>query len=746
MTRVQSLASLQKPLAEVLIDALRAGNKPACKPHASSHDGIGHDQLDMRLDDEPEEIDDYDPPKPLRPDEAAAAILLGRALDHHRDALARLQDPDMIAVIEVPAPEYVGLVSRLIRLQIIGTDGPVLDDGSLAKDGTLAKPRTLMVFRREDDDKTKKRTNDNGDLAAAMQWRCAILGIAHDPDRLLPRDLVRLAERRIVLPALDASAVAAVIEAVTGRRPGSIDETLAHRVTLEALMIAVRADLGAERSLARLVHLLCNKGQNAEPAPMLSELHGLGAAKDWGLALAHDLADYAAGRLPWAAVDKGCLLTGLPGTGKTSFARALAREAGVFFLATSYAEWQAHKEGHLGHVTQAIRNVFAEAQKNSPAIIFIDEIDTIPARGGGSGNGNGNGKWNDAWFGAITTCLLEMLCGFESREGLVVIAACNSDPSSLDPALVRAGRLDRHIHIPLPDIPGLIGIFRTHLGHDLEGADLRTAALSARGHTGADVERWVRDARRKARVASRQLNLQDLLDAVRGGEPEWPVEVRRLVAYHEAAHTLAMVAVGIAEPKSLSIGGNGGLAESGPGEMRSLTRAHLEKYLIVLLAGRASEQLIFGEATAGAGGSEDSDLSRATKLATQIETAFGLGSYGLICVGGETTRDLLLFEHLRNAVNRSLEHAHAAALELLSTNRSTLDALAEALFTGSYLDRDEIEAILTKAPLHPDDDKTETPEVSVQQPDAEPGKPEISPATAPDSAIPASEVPSLPSS
>jgi hypothetical protein len=230
-----------------------------------------------------------------------------------------------------------------------------------------------MIFKRKDEGKAKKSANDNGDFAAAVQWRCAVLGIAADPDRLLPRDLVRLADYRIVVPPLDGSAVAAVIEAVTGRHPGAVDNDLARRVTLEALTIAVRSDLGAKRSLARLIRLLDNKAQNAEPAPILSELHGLGAAKDWGLALAHDLADYAAGRLPWAAVDKGCLLTGLPGTGKTSFARALAREAGVFFLATSYAQWQAHKEGHLGHVTQAIRNVFAMVPE-------IHRADSLAAR------------------------------------------------------------------------------------------------------------------------------------------------------------------------------------------------------------------------------------------------------------------------------------------------------------------------------------------------------------------------------
>jgi ATP-dependent Zn protease len=377
--------------------------------------------------------------------------------------------------------------------------------------------------------------------------------------------------------------------------------------------------------------------------------------------------------------------------GKTALARAVAGEANVHFVATSYAQWQSHREGHLGHVTQAIRNAFAEARQNSPSILFIDEIDSIPARG--------SGKWNDDWWTSITNALLECLDGFERREGIVVIAACN-DAARLDPALVRAGRLDRHIAIPLPDMPALMGIFRSHLGADLEGADLRAAALAARGHTGADVERWVRQARRVARTASRALELADLLDVVRDGEPEWAADVRRRVAHHEAGHAIALLALGIAEPTALSIGGNGGLAEVGIGEIQAQTRLHMEKFLVVLLAGRAAEQLVFGEATAGAGGSEDSDLARVTQLATSLETSYGLGSLGLLCIpGGTSQRDLLLLDDLRSTVGRTIDRAYAAALDILRQHRHTLDALAAALFDAGYLDRGEIEAVLRQAPL-----------------------------------------------
>jgi cell division protease FtsH len=693
MTRVKMLASSPRPLADVLVDALRASGHPLLRTRTQSADDIGDQhQYPLHLEDN-EEAGDGSSARVLRPDEAAIAILLGQALDRHRDALAKLRERDCIAIIEVPADEYVDFVERIFKRHVIGMDAPVLDcDALLLENNAVALPRTVAIFARRGEEKSKKVANDrNAEFAAAVQRRMAIVGIAADPDRMLPPHLVRMAEHRIVLGRLDSPAIAAVIEAVTGLHPGAIDDDLAKITTLEDLNIAVRADLGAARSLGRLRHLVDAHDRSAEPGPLLSDMHGLGGAKPWGMALIQDLRDYGAGRLAWAEVDKGCLLTGAPGTGKTSFARALAREAKVHFVATSYAQWQAHREGHLGHVTQAIRKAFSEALLQSPSILFIDEIDTIPARG--------TGKWNDDWWTSITNTLLECMDGFERREGVVVIAACN-DPARLDPALVRSGRLDRHIEIPLPDVPSLVGIFRTHLGDDLAGADLRDAALAARGHTGADVERFVREARGRARRANRPINPTDLLDAVRNGQPEWPADVRRRVAYHEAGHAIALLGLGIGEPKALSIGGAGGFAESDLGEMRAITRSHLVMFLVALLAGRAAEELIFSEVTAGAGGSEESDLGRATALATRMETDYGLGAFGLVCIpGGSSGHDLLLLNTLRSAVSDTINRAYADALELLRKNQDALEALATALFDASYLDRADIQAILIHSPL-----------------------------------------------
>ena len=342
-------------------------------------------------------------------------------------------------------------------------------------------------------------------------------------------------------------------------------------------------------------------------------------------------------------------------------------------------------------MTQKIREVFAEARRRQPTIVFIDELDTLPARG--------STTRRDDWWTSITNCLLEELDGFERREGVVVIAACN-DPSRLDPALVRAGRLDRHIEIPLPDVPALINIFRMHLGNDLAGVDLRPAALAARGRTGADVERFVREARRAARKQARDMALQDLLDAIGDDQRPWAPDARRRVAYHEAGHAIATLSLGLAKPVAISIDGAGGLTENEITTAQALTRGHYEDLLVALLAGRAAEILVFGEPTAGAGGADGSDLDRATQLVVRLETSYGLGQFGPVSVGSTlTTRDLLLMPELRNAVRQALEAAEAQALELLTTNRHSLDALADALFQSGYLDRAEIDNVLAAAPL-----------------------------------------------
>ena len=647
-------------------------------------------QSDLPLEDEEDFVL---PVRPLRPDEVAAAVLLGRALDRDRHALGLLQDPATIAIIEVSREDLVEPAERIFRHFVVGGDLHVIEGDRCKPGDEIAPAGSVIVFSSNDESSNKALAKGNSAFGAAVQRRAAIVGIAADPSRMLPSHMVRLADQRIVLPPLDAEAVAAVIEAITGSKPAAVNEELARAVAAGDLMACVRADLGAVGSLLRLKRLL-QHDPSSTPEPTLANLHGLGAAGIWGEALVADLRDYKAARLPWSAVDRGLLITGAPGTGKTTFAKALAKAAGVHFIATSYSDWQSSGEGHLGNVTKAIRSVFAEARRHRPCILFIDEIDSLPARGADDRH--------DTWFRACVNTLLAEFT--DDREGLVILAASNFSPGSalrptLDPALVRAGRLDRHIEIPFPDVPALIGIFRMHLGGDLADVDLRPAALAARGRTGADVERFVREARRAARKEARAMVLQDLLDAIGIDRRPLSPDARRRIAYHEAGHAVVTLSLGLAQPVAISIEGGGGAAENEIMTSEALTRGHCLDLLTLLLAGRAAETLVFGEPTAGAGGADSSDLDRATQLALRLETSYGLGQLGPVAVTACTARDLLITPDLRNAVRRTLEVAEAKALDLLKANRPSLDALAQALFTSGYLDRAEIDAVLAAAPL-----------------------------------------------
>lgn len=576
-------------------------------------------------------------------------------------------------------------MKRFLRLLLTG-DTTLLDGDDVADGNRIsATTKSAVVFTEHTKSKRVAREDDDA-ISAAMRLRCAVIGIS-TPFGALPEALVKIAEFRIVVPAIDGAAIADVIEATTGSRPSISDASAFARVTVNHVAIAVRDDIGADRSLDRLRRLVEPSSLVGE-GPRLSQLSGLGEAKVFCLDVVDSMRAYLAGTLPWSECPRGLLLSGPPGVGKTSIMRALCRElSGVSFFPTSYAAWQSNGTGHLGNVTSAIRKTFSEAAQNRPSVVYIDEVDAIAARGGPD---------HDSWWTAINNTILEAIDGFQKTEGVFVAASCNN-PSRLDPALVRAGRLDHHIAIGLPDVAGLMGIFRTHLRSDCADADLREVALAARGHTGADVEKWVRLARQAARKAGKILTVRDLVNTVRGGEPDLPDDLRLRIAYHEAGHAVAHFALGTATPRSIAIGGTGGLTESAAGHIQAPTRAYLEKLLITMLAGRAAEQLKFLEVTTGAGGaSEDSDMVRATNLALRMETSYGFGQTGLVAFGERQLNDgnLLTTEPLRSAINRTLERAYGKALALLERNKGVLDALATALFAAGYLDRSEIAKII----------------------------------------------------
>lgn len=420
--------------------------------------------------------------------------------------------------------------------------------------------------------------------------------------------------------------------------------------------------------------------------PVLSELPGLGPARPWGEALAQDLAAFRAGQLLWTDVDPGCLLTGPPGTGKTTFAKALAATCQVPIVSASFAHWQRSGEGHLGDTLEAMHRDFAAACRAAPCILFIDEIDSLPRRRSG-------GK-AEVYMNAVVNGLLQELDGVEGREGVIVIAACNN-ADNIDEAVLRAGRLDRTLHLMLPSVADLGRIYQYHLGHDAPGRlDLTSVAALSAGASAADVARNVREARRIARRARRSLATPDLIAALMARAPRLDPCTRRRRAVHEAGRAAALLTMELASDISVSLL----TPHSQPprfncvGAAAAPTRHDVEAAGIALMAGRAAEEVLLGQASACCGGGPESHLANVTRLFRTALTRWGLGRGTPVWLSDEAAPSSLP-PAIADELTAMLAIAADRARHLASMNRSLIEALAQHLEKHHVLTHDQIRAI-----------------------------------------------------
>ena len=423
-----------------------------------------------------------------------------------------------------------------------------------------------------------------------------------------------------------------------------------------------------------------------------------------------------------AKIPKGVLLYGPPGTGKTLLARAVAGEAGVAFFSISGSDFV---EMFVGVGASRVRDLFDQAKKNAPCIIFIDEIDAV-----GRQRGAGVGGGHDEREQTLNQLLVEM-DGFNSNEGIIIIAATNR-PDILDPALLRPGRFDRQVTVDRPDVRGREEILNVHVRKKplASDVDLSVIAKQTAGFTGADLANLVNEAALlSARQGLKKIGQQQLEQSIErviaGPEKKSRAKMsdyeKNLVSYHEAGHALCGYLLPGEDPvHKVSIiprGRAGGYTLFLPTEDRNyMTRTHLRQQVIMMLGGRVAEELVLNEISTGA----SNDIERATSIIRRMVTEWGMSDeLGTITFGNNNSEQVFLGRDLgreRNyseavaysidkEVKRMMDECHAEASRLLSENMDKLTLISETLKERETLQADEFLALMEGRSLEELDQK-----------------------------------------
>ena len=409
-----------------------------------------------------------------------------------------------------------------------------------------------------------------------------------------------------------------------------------------------------------------------------------------------------------AHIPKGVLLVGPPGTGKTLLAKSVAGEADVAFLSISGSDFV---EMYVGVGASRVRDLFDQAKKQSPAIVFIDEIDAV-----GRQRGSGLGGGHDEREQTLNQLLVEM-DGFAANEGVVVLAATNR-VDILDPALLRPGRFDRQVYVGLPDIKGREEILRVHARNKplAEDVDLAQIARGTAGFTGADLENLLNEAAllsgRRDEPVIRQKTIQESIIKVIAGPEKHsrviPEQERRLTAFHEAGHAVVMHDLPDQDPvHQITIvprGQAGGMTISLPEEDRSyLSKRYMEDEIVALLGGRAAEELMLGDISTGA----SNDLQRATAITRKMvgtygmskrlgHVAFNAGSDEVFIgksMGHTRPYSEKIAAEMDDEIQQILADAYARCTEILKREQDKLQTVADFLLEHETMTAEEFEAV-----------------------------------------------------
>lgn len=597
---------------------------------------------------------------------------LGRHFNRFQTAVA------VCAVIQVPNSKWTSPIQSAARM--LGEWATVFDGSASASYRNTAEAMAIE--------------------ALAKGGR--VLVVATGPT--VPNSMMAAADIVVDITGLSLADVKRTIRDVTGGRPRDLlEEDVADLDILEATA-AIRVGTTAASCIERIRALKnrpSTKGMVVD-APLLSELHGYGAAAAWAERLMSDLDRWRAGEIVFDSIQHNIVLGGPPGVGKTSFVRSLARTAGLPLVVTSMGTLFSTTAGYLDSVTKGIDKVFSDARAAGPcAIVFLDELEAIPNR-------SLLESQHVAWWTTVVTHFLTVLDGGSTAASNLVVIGATNYPEKLDPALVRPGRLDRVVWIDVPSEADLAKIYRYYLGDDLANEELTAIAGLATGATGAVARGHVIGARSRARSEGRSMTRSDLLDQI-FPPLDLPADLAWRAAVHEAGHAVLAAKLQVATVKSISIGGRGSGGEQIGGRVTVERPAlyigsaeTLRAEALQILGGRAAEEVVLGSASAGAGGADDSDLARVTGIVASMHLSFGLMDTLSYVARAESA---LVAARQNPVVMRQVEHElqklFGQAKALVEKERAAITTVAHELMRDRVMSGARLGQILEHASEFP---------------------------------------------
>ena len=629
-------------------------------PDREMSDEVFQALVNGRLDEVEDQIEDLPKwgqrPQPvscLADDPLRAIALAGlcRALPNS-EAIAPLTAVGAVTVLHCPPGTMTDKAASLLA--------------ALLAPGNGRPPVQIIVLRMPVDAKAKDRPS------AALEHAMAAISASTTPHVLLieqgvpvPGEVAAMLPAPLRIGPVDGWLIAAALS-LRGGGAASLRKRLPDDAALRALSpgqlrFALRHRI-RDRQIDELHRLVRSNRSNS---PTLDDIVGYGEAEQAARRLVSDLAVWSAGRAAWSDMTRSLLFCGPPGTGKTWLARAIAASAGVPLIEGSFSAWQA--AGHLGHMLGEMRASFAAAQAAAPAILFLDEIDS-------AGDRNSADRHAENYRRQVINSLLELLDGAGRTPGVIIVAACN-DVKALDPAIRRPGRIDRIVEVPPPGPAAIVHILAGRLDGHLSGREIDRLARRAIGQSAAAIDGALREARSRARADGRALTAADVAKAL-GLAREEPAIIRR-VAVHEAGHAIVATLLARGRVHEIRVGMSGGqvmVADRAP----LLTRRDLVDQLTCLLAGRAAEELVLGNGSAGAGRGADSDLAKATEIALRLELVYGLSGHCLVRIP-DPARMMMSDQGVRTRADRRLRGALRRARQLLAVEHLWLRDLTDRL-------------------------------------------------------------------